>query len=117
MVLPILWAMVAKNLGHLQRWSGHGAAPFTRYGWIDIQGTHQLPDQPVGDVRVTQGGADGTVAQEDLQDADIGAGFQQMRGKAVTQGVHGDPLGKTRLPNDSSQDRLTDVVQMGRWGF
>jgi hypothetical protein len=43
------------------------------------------------------------VAQEDLQDADVGAPLQQMGGKAVAQGVHGDLLGQTRLPDDLPQ--------------
>ena len=69
-----------------------------------IQGTHQFLEQSVGYVSVTQGGADGTVTQKDLQDADIGAGFQQMSGKAVTQGMHGDPLRQTRLGDDLPQN-------------
>ena len=40
------------------------------------------------------------VAQEDLQDTDIGAGLHQMGGKAVAQGVHGDLL-------DSPVSRMT----------
>jgi len=55
-------------------------------------------------VGITQGGADGAMAQEDLQDADVGAGLQQMGGKAVAQGVHGDLLRQTRLPDDLPQN-------------
>ena len=53
---------------------------------------------------ITQGGADGAVAQEDLQDADVGAGLQQMGGKAVAQGVHGDLLCQAGLPDDLAQN-------------
>ena len=82
MVFPVVRAMVAKDLGHLQGWSGHASAS-SRGGLDHIQGTHQFLEQPVGNVGVTQGGTDGTVAQEDLQDADVGAGLQQVGGKAV----------------------------------
>ena len=57
--------------------------PASRGGVDHIQGAHQLLDQPVGDVGITQGGEDGAMAQEDLQNTDIGAGLQQMGGKAV----------------------------------
>ena len=35
------------------------------------------------------------MAQEDLNDTDVGAAFQQMRGKAVPQRVHRHVLGQT----------------------
>jgi hypothetical protein len=34
------------------------------------------------------------VTQENLDDPDVGATFQQMRGEAVTQRVHRHPLGQ-----------------------
>jgi hypothetical protein len=42
---------------------------------------------------VTGGGVDSTVAEQHLNDADIGAVLQQVSGEAVPQGVDRDPLG------------------------
>lgn len=47
--------------------------------------------QPVaGDVGVDLGGADGGMAEEFLDDAEVGAVFEQVRGEAVSQHVRGD---------------------------
>jgi len=39
MVFPVVWAMVAKDLGHLQGWSGHAVAPFTRRAGLNPGGS------------------------------------------------------------------------------
>ena len=38
MVLPVVRAMVAKDLGHLQGWSGHAATSCYEAGWIISRG-------------------------------------------------------------------------------
>ena len=52
-------------------------------GLDDIERTHQLTDKPISDVGVAQSGFYGTVAKEDLQDADIGSGLHQVSCKTV----------------------------------
>ena len=39
MAFAVLWAMVAKDLGHLQDWSGHMASPFTRRAGLNPGGS------------------------------------------------------------------------------
>ena len=49
------------------------------------------------DARVTGGGLDAAVAEQHLNDARIGALFQQVRGEAVPQNVRRDPLSEAAL--------------------
>jgi len=39
MAFAVLWAMAAKDLGHLQGWSGHAVAPFTRRAGLNPGGS------------------------------------------------------------------------------
>lgn len=56
--------------------------------WRVIQGTRDGGDVSLGHVGVASGGADGTVAEQDLDDSDVGAGLEQVSGKGMTKRVH-----------------------------
>ena len=45
---------------------------------------------------VDRRGAKAAVAEQDLDDPDVGAGLQQVGGEAVPQGVDGDMLAQPR---------------------
>ena len=47
-------------------------------------------DDARGDAGVDRGGRQPAVAEQDLEDADVGPGLEQMGGEAVPQGVDGD---------------------------
>ena len=66
------------------------------------------------DVGVNLGGLDIRMAHQLLNDADIDAVFQQVRGVAVSKGVAGDPFGQScaahRRPDRFLQPRGKDMV-------
>jgi hypothetical protein len=49
-------------------------------------------DRGIGDAGVQRGGVELGVAEQDLDDADVGVLFQEVRGKAVSSGVRRHPL-------------------------
>ena len=58
-----------------------------------IEGTRGGAHRLRGDAGVNLGSAHTAVAQQRLNDPDIRAGFQQMRGKGMTQTAHVNRLG------------------------
>ena len=54
------------------------------------------------------------MAEQHLDDADIGAGFEQMRGEAVAQRVNGDRLAQIRLAAATRQAACNVAVLTGR---
>jgi hypothetical protein len=75
--------------GHVTRRSG-GRHDFQCQ---PIERALRLPDKPVRDPRVARRARQVGMAQQHLNDADIGAALQQMRGEAMPQRMHRDPLG------------------------
>ena len=61
-----------------------------------LKGAHGILDRFCRDMGVLSGGRKLGVAQKYLNDANIGIGFQQMRGKAVPQRVQRRWLGYPR---------------------
>jgi 2-keto-4-pentenoate hydratase len=59
-----------------------------------IQRTERVADHFRRHHGVMRGGVDAAVAQQHLDDANVGAVFQQMGGEAVAQGVGADLLRK-----------------------
>ena len=51
-------------------------------------------DQARADVHVARGGADGGVSKQDLDDAQVGAGFQAVGRKGVAQGIPVLPMNR-----------------------
>ena len=102
--LPVGGAVLSKDVGQLQGWlSAHFMARLLLAaaglaGWSSL--SRGLPPEgtPSGDQLgrhggVAGGGIDSGVAQQYLDDAQVGAVLQQVRGKAVPQGMDGDPFG------------------------
>ena len=106
MRLPVGGAVLSKDVGQLGSRLGHGRArlgtavdgsdfwpgPAAQFltGLQVIQGALGVGDELRGDGGVVGGGVDALMAEQDLDDADIGAVFQQVGGEAVAQGVDGD---------------------------
>src|SRR5450759_4298835 len=47
---------------------------------------------------IARSGVEASVAQQDLNGSDVGAGFQKMSGEAVAKGVNGNPLRELCFP-------------------
>ena len=54
------------------------------------------PDRMSGDLRVARRRRQVVVAEQNLNDPDVGSVLQKMRREAVAQRVQGDPLGQAR---------------------
>jgi len=87
--LPVIFTMAAEDPGNFKGGSCHDLLLLLGGGLDHIERTYQLTDKPISDVGVAQSGFYGTVAKQDLQDADIGSGLHQVRCKTVAEGVHG----------------------------
>jgi hypothetical protein len=59
----------------------------TRAGRSAVEGAHDAQRPAVDDVRVDHRGAHVLVAEQGLDGADVGAGFEQVGGEAVAEGV------------------------------
>jgi hypothetical protein len=87
--LPVRWAVLSKDVGQLQSWLGQGlrlAFALAAPSGIAIQvveradgGRHDLRAH----LGVTLGGGDAAVAEQGLNDPDIGAVLQKMGSKTV----------------------------------
>ena len=79
-----------------------------------IQGAPHAERAAVEDVGVDHGGGDVAVAEEFLDGADVVAGLEQVRSKAVAKAVAGCALGELCLLNGTREgaldDRLVQVV-------
>ena len=64
---------------------------------------------------IARGGRQPAMAEQDLDDADVGARFQQMGGEAVAQGVHRDRLAQARPPaQPTRQAACSEAGSTGR---
>ena len=64
-------------------------------------------DGRAGDLGVAGGGREVAVAEQHLDDADVGAALQQVGGEAVPQGVHG-----IFFVNPEYGERLGDIKEL-----
>src|ERR1044071_3636728 len=64
------------------------------------------PDVALRHLGVSGGGLERRVAQQPLDDANVGAGLEQVRGEAVPQRMSGDALGEAALGHDPVQYAL-----------
>ena len=87
----VLVAMFPKHIGYFEPMSRvmvSATAPSRLFALVvgdqQIQRTLDLADELGGNVRVDGGGSRAGMAQQFLDHAQLGAGFQQMRRKAMT---------------------------------
>ena len=71
------------------------------------------PDQAVRDPRVARRARQVAVPKQHLDDADVGAGLQQMRGEAVPQRVHRHALGKPAAAQAERQAACSTWTSIG----
>jgi len=91
-------AMAVEDVCDLQPLAAHGRrlnsgsrSPFGRRA-SRSSGLVTVRDRGVGDTGVTGGGVEFGVAEQHLDDADVGILFQEMGGEAVPQGMRRHPL-------------------------
>jgi hypothetical protein len=89
MRLPVIFTVAVEDPGDFKGGPFHDPPPLSGGGLDHIERTYQFTDKPVRDVGVAQSGFYGTVAKEDLQDANIGSSLHQVCCKTVAEGVHG----------------------------
>ena len=100
--LPVGGAVLSKDVGQLQGWRRHGrSAGFGAWPGLwalpePVERADGVGDGVGRDRGIARGGIDPAVAEQHLNDAEIGAVFQQVGGEAVAQGVDGDPFAKAR---------------------
>src|SRR5213593_2516904 len=102
MCLAVGWAVLSKDVGHLQKGRRyHGSALGFAFGLLlgfvieCIEWAGGGGDHPWGHRRVTGGSVDAAMPQQNLDDADVGAIFQQMSGATVPQGMGGHLLAQS----------------------
>jgi len=90
MRLPVRWAVLSKDVGQLQGWLGQGLRPATGFAGVGVHvvewadgGGHNLRAH----ASIPCGGVDAAVAEQDLDDTDIGTVLQKMCGERVAQGL------------------------------
>ena len=71
---------------------GAGCRPFFGQRREPVERAGYSTDRPIGDAGVKGRGVELGMAEQHLDDADVGVLFQQMRGKAVPQRVWRHPL-------------------------
>lgn len=85
-----------------------------------VEGTHDAQRTSVDDVRVDHRGADVLVAEQGLNGAEVGAGFEQVRREAVAERVTGGALvdrgGRGGVANGLLQGGVVQVVEDGAPG-
>ena len=72
------------------------ASIFFAVTWKKVEGAGRGLDLLRRDLDVLDGRADGAVAHENLDRAHVDAGFEEMGGKAVAEGVDPAALGDAR---------------------
>ena len=108
--LPVGGTVLSKDVGQLQSWLRQSLRPGFAFAGPPgiaaqvVEGATGSEHHLWAHLGVTRGGLDAAVAEQDLNDTDIGSVFQQMGAKAVAQGVDGDPFAKPggacRFPAD-----------------
>ena len=81
-----------------------------------VEGAFDLVEAFGGDVGVDFGGAGGFVAEEGLDVAEVGAGFEEVGGEAVAEGVDGDAFFNLRFFEGVFEDGLDAAVGIGLVG-
>ena len=107
---------------HLGQRGGHGRLSASRDGRQRRQQRQRLAPGAVGQVRprqvqVARGGADVAVAEPLLQAVQVHAGFEQVGGIAVAQGVDAAVLGDARGVAGARYQRWAAVTCSGRAGI
>ena len=90
-------AVAAEDIRHLQC----GAMTLGSAGRHDLEAepverARRVADRVGGDLGVARRRRQAGVAEQDLDDADVGPALEQMGGEAVAQRVHGHRLGQAR---------------------
>ena len=86
MGLTMVFPVAAKNVRHFQsRRVGEASSAWRHHFQRQpVERTGRAADQRVGHLRVARRGRQVVVAEQDLDDADVGSAFQKMSGKAMT---------------------------------
>jgi hypothetical protein len=101
-------AVVAEDIRRFQIHRHGAAGSGGRYDLQcqPIERAFRPSDEPVRDPRVTRRARQIGVPQQDLNNADIRTALQEMRGEAVPQRVHRDPLGQAGRGTSGSAGRV-----------
>src|SRR5450432_2247765 len=98
MRLPVRRAVLSKDVGQLQGWLGQGLRPAIGFAGVGVHvvewadgGGHYLRAH----ASIPRGGVDAAVAEQNLDDTDIGAVLQQMCGEGMAESMNGDSLANT----------------------
>jgi len=67
----------------------------TFFGAEQIQGAGGAGEALTTDVNVEHGGADRAVAEQHLDDGEVGADLMEVSGKCMAEQVRGDPFGES----------------------
>jgi len=112
--MTISFALAAKDVRHLQsRHHGETSSAWRHHLQRQaVERAGRAADQPVGYLRVAGRGGQIVVAEENLDDPNIGPAFQKMGGKAVAKCMHRHPFvdasGSPRRTAGRVQDLDTD---------
>ena len=91
--LPVRRAVAAEDVRHLQRGTHRrGSGGRRDLQPQPVERARRPADRAGRDLGVARRGLQVAVAEQGLDDADVGAALQQMRGEAVPQRVHRHPL-------------------------
>src|SRR3954451_22166132 len=86
MCLAICLAVAAEDIRHLKRGDDRPASVWRRFRQLQpVERADCVADRGHCDLGITRRGRQMLMAEQHLDRADIGAGFEQMGGKAVTQ--------------------------------
>ena len=81
--------VAAEDVRHLERGTHAGRSTRRHHHQAEaIERAGRVGDQRCRDLSIAGGRREPGMAEQHLDDADVGAGFEQMRGEAVPQGVH-----------------------------
>jgi hypothetical protein len=93
MSLPIGWAMATDDVRHLQRGTHRASSVCRRKVQLQpLKRARRLADRAGRHLGIAGRRLQTVVTEQGLDDANVGAALQQMRGEAVPQRVHRHPL-------------------------
>src|SRR3954469_18523162 len=96
-LLAVRLAVAAEDVRHLERGHDRPASVWRRFRQLQpVERADRAADRGGCDLGITRRGRQMLMAEQHLDRADIGAGFEQMGGKAVAQRMHAHRLSELR---------------------
>ena len=87
-------SVVAEDIGHLHFGAGHWADSAGCGRGTLSRGTDGGRHLDAGQVQVAGGGGEAAMAEQELDSADVGAGFEQVNGETMSQRMGREGLGE-----------------------